>query len=166
MDFAGTFHTLQVHNKFEIMKAQQPTTMRTAEVKSNKDLMALIAEWEDNPNWELEDTPGFEEHYQVLKDYRKQRQETVKKSKQRKKKRAAQSMNLTLPIYEIWKENKDLFNMHREKSRKMMANLIYDTTKISEEQQATIEALLDSIFRGCINAAKAEIISEKYRTDR
>lgn len=148
------------------MKAQQPDTMRTADVKTNKDLMALIAEWEDNPNWELEDTPGFEEHRKALADYRKQRQDTFKKAQARKKKRAAQSMNLTIRHYDLWKENKDLFNMHREKARKMMANLIYDTVKVTPEQQATIEALMDSIYRGTINAAKAEIIAEKYRTDR
>ena len=130
---------------------------------NRKDLFNLIDDWEKNPDWELEDTPGFEEFYDELREYRLRREEDRDTARKQKKIRSAMSMGLTLPHYEIWKEHKVLATLHRDKAQQMLTNLIYDTENVDQEHLTIVNMLIDSIFRGSINAAKAEIIAEKYR---
>jgi hypothetical protein len=129
-------------------------------MKSQKEIISLINEWEKSPNWELENTPGYEEHHDELLKFRQKKQQEWEFLKSRKKINSAQSLGMTLSLYEEWQQLKKLSEIHRENATTMLIQLIYDTTKIDLEKKITIDMLLESIFRGAINHAKAELIKE------
>lgn len=41
-----------------------------AQERTRTEIMELIASWESDPCWDLEDTEGFEAHYEELKAHR------------------------------------------------------------------------------------------------
>lgn len=128
--------------------------------KTNAEVMSLIDSWEANPSWELEDTPGFEDHYTQLRAYRIKKEKHWEEARVQKKIKAAESMGMTLPIYNEWCEFKTLGESQRAKAASMLTQLVYDTTKVSIEQQTTINLLIDGILRSAINYAKAELLKD------
>ena len=124
------------------------------DTKSKQELKDLIKEWESNPNWDLHTSPGFEDYEHYLKNYQKRKEIEWAKAKARRTRRAARSMG--------WKEFKGLADAQRLQASTLMLHLVYGTNKVDEEQQTIVDAIMDHIFRGSINYAKAEMIQDSY----
>lgn len=134
-------------------------------MKSQAEVLKLISDWEANPDWELETTPGYEEYYSELYRYRLEKENLWETVRKKHKIKAAESMGLTLPLYEEWLATKKIGDAQRTKASKMLVHLIYDTDKIDLEKQTLIEAFMDGIMRGAINYAKAELIKDHFHVE-
>lgn len=135
-------------------------THRALEIRSKQEINDLKSEWESNPNWDLWASPGFEAHEQELREHQIKKEIEWSKAKDRRIRMAATSMGLTTDLYKKWRHYKNLSEVHRNEAHKMMLNLVFGTTKVDKHLEVEVESLLDSIFRGAINIAKAEMIQD------
>lgn len=135
-------------------------TFRAIPVKTRQEIKDLKKEWESNPNWDLHTTPGFEAHKQELIDYQTRKEILWAKSIARRERSAAKSMGLTLDLYKKWKKLKGIADFQKGQSIKCLTDLVFGTLKVDLEQQVEIETIVDHLFRGAINYAKAEMIQE------
>lgn len=139
------------------------TLKKTPQSKTKAEIRQLKSEWEQNPNWEIENTPGFEEFYYELRRYRKAKQSEWADARIEKELQAADSMGLELAHYRAWRECKSLGQLHRDQAKKTLLNLVYGTENVDTEQSTTVELFIDSLFRGTVNIAKAELIVDRYK---
>ena len=132
------------------------------EKKTAQQVKDLIKEWESNPNWDLCISPGFEEYENYLRKHQKEKEIEWDLAKARRIRMAAKSMRLSVDMYKRWKELKGLADAQRIQSSKLMLHLVYGTSNVDDEQKTIVDVIVDSLYRGAINYAKAEMIQDKY----
>lgn len=130
--------------------------------KTAQQVIDLKKEWESNPTWDLCTAPGFEDYEHHLRVYQKEKEIEWEKKKARRTRMAAKSMGLTVDFYKRWKELKGLADSQRVQASKLMLHLVYGTHKVDEEQKVVVDVIIDNLFRGAINYAKAEMVQDMY----
>ena len=138
------------------------TQKNTDETKTAQDLKNLKKEWEANPTWDLCTAPGFEMYENYLRMYQKEKEIEWELKKARRIRMAAKSMGLTVDMYKRWKELKGLADAQRMQASKLMLHLVYGTHKVDLEQETIVDVIIDHLFRGAINYAKAEMVQDMY----
>ena len=132
------------------------------EKKTAQQVKDLKKEWESNPTWDLCTAPGFEDYELHLRAYQKEKEIQWELKKARRTRMAAKSMGLTVDFYKRWKELKGIADAQRSQASKLMLHLVYGTHKVDEEQKVIVDVIIDNLFRGAINYARAEMIQESF----